>query len=254
MAEDTDRVAIVTGGSGWIGAGIARRLAAQNCKVAVGYHRRGVEAEALVQSISDAGGRALAVGGDITDADAVATMVARVESELGPVDVLVNNAIKGGVPHGPIEQQSWNNYLAHLEFCLKAPLLLLQAVLPGMKARQWGRVVNIGSEVFDLGDAANAHYVAAKAAMVGLTRSWATELGPFGITVNSVIPGWTPRERHGLEDGVPTAAFAAYQKQLPLSRYGTPDDIGGAVAYLCGETGGFVTGQRLSVNGGMTRI
>lgn len=254
MAEAADRVALVTGGSGWIGGGIARRLAADGCRVAVSYRSRGAEADRIVQSIRNAGGRALAVGGDITDADAVAAMVAEVAKELGPVDILVNNAIKGGVPHASVEAQRWDLYLAHLEFCLKAPLLLLQAVLPSMKARAWGRVVNIGSEVFDLGDAENAPYVTAKAAMVGLTRSWANELGPFGITVNSVVPGWTPREKHGLENGAPTPAFAAYHAQLPLRRFGTPDDMGAAVAYLCSEAGGFVTGQRLSVNGGMTRI
>ena len=222
--------------------------------IAVGYHGRAGEARRVISEIEAAGGRAVAVQGDVTEPDSVKRMVAEAEAALGPVDILVNNAVRGGVPHATVEQQRWDLYLAHLESCLKAPLLLLQAVLPGMKSRRWGRVVNIGSEVFDLGDAENAHYVTAKAAMVGLTRSWATELGPFGITVNSVVPGWTPRDNHGLENGRPTPAFEAYHRQLPLERFGTPDDIGAAVAYLCGEGGGFVTGQRLSVNGGMTRI
>ena len=254
MAESDGRVALVTGGSGWIGGGIVRRLAAAGCRVAVHYHSRSTEAARVVGQIVDAGGRAVAVGGDITDEASVREMVGAIATALAPVDILVNNAIKGGVPHGPVEDQRWDHYLAHLEFCLKAPLLLLQVVLPGMKARAWGRVVNIGSEVVDLGDAENAHYVAAKAAMVGLTRSWANELGPYGVTVNSVVPGWTPRENHGLENGAPTAAFAAYHRQTPLRRIGTPDDMGAAVAYLCSEAGGFVTGQRLSVNGGMTRV
>lgn len=254
MGEDTGRVALVTGGSGWIGAGIARQLAGAGHRVAVHFHTRAEQARHVVDDIAGSGGRAVAVDGDITDPAGVRKLVAQVEADLGPMDILVNNAIKGGVPHAPIEEQRWEHYLAHLEFCLKGPLLLLQAVLPGMKAREWGRVINIGSEVFDLGDADNAQYVSAKGAMVGLTRSWATELGPFGISVNSVVPGWTPREKHGLENGAPTAAFQAYHKQLPLRRIGTPDDMGAAVAYLCSEAGGFVTGQRLSVNGGMTRI
>lgn len=254
MADGAGRVALVTGGSGWIGGGIARRLAEAGFAAAVHYRGRRAEAEELARAIEERGGRAVAVGGDVTDAAAVRALVDSVEAALGPVDVLVNNAIRGGVPQAPIEEQRWDDYLAHLELCLKAPLLLLQAVLPGMKGRGWGRVVNVGSEVFDLGDGDNAHYVSAKAAMVGLTRSWATELGPFGITVNSVVPGWTPREGVGLDGGAPTPAFAAYLRRAPLGRVGTPDDVGAAVAYLCGEPGGFVTGQRLSVNGGMTRI
>ena len=252
--QQTTRVALVTGGSGWIGGGIARHLARGGVKVAVNYHRGAEAAERVVSAIAEAGGTAVAVAGDITDESSVRAMVDTVTARLGPVDILVNNAIKGGVPHGTIEEQRWDHYLAHLEFCLKGPLLLLQSLLAHMKRQGFGRVINIGSEVFDLGDAVNAHYVSAKGAMVGLTRSWATELGPFGITVNSVVPGWTAREHHGLENGEPTAAFADYRKDLPSPRFGTPDDIGAAVAFLCSEGGGFVTGQRLSVNGGKTRI
>ena len=254
MDQSGTRVALVTGGSGWIGAGIARHLAGAGVKVAINYQRRGDQAEQVAAAIATLGGTAFTVQADITDESAVRAMAETVTQHLGPVDILVNNAIKGGVPHGPIEDQRWDHYLAHLEFCLKAPLLLLQAVLPGMKARGFGRVINIGSEVFDLGDGDNAHYVSAKGAMVGLTRSWATELGPAGITVNSVVPGWTAREKHGLENGEPTAAFAEYRRGLPLARFGTPDDIGAAVAFLASEAAGFITGQRLSVNGGMTRI
>lgn len=248
------RVALVTGGSGWIGAGIARHLAGTGVKVAINYHRGRDRAERVAEAIAAAGGTAFAVQADVTDESAVGAMVEAVTARLGPADILVNNAIRGGVPHGRIEEQRWDHYLAHLEFCLKAPLLLLQAMLPGMKARGFGRVINIGSEVFDLGDGSNAHYVSAKGAMVGLTRSWATELGPSGITVNSVVPGWTAREEHGLENGEPTPAFAEYRQGLPLARFGTPDDIGAAVAFLAGEAAGFITGQRLSVNGGMTRV
>lgn len=248
------RVALVTGGSGWIGAGIARHLAGAGARVAINYHRGRDKAERVAEAVIAAGGTAFPVQADVTDEGAVRAMVEAVTARLGPVDILVNNAIKSGVPHGPIEDQRWEHFLAHLEFCLKAPLLLAQAVLPGMKARGFGRVINIGSEVFDLGDGNNAHYVSAKGAMVGLTRSWATELGSSGVTVNCVVPGWTARENHGLENGEPTAAFADYRRDLPLARFGTPDDIGAAVAFLASEAASFVTGQRLSVNGGKTRI
>ncbi len=253
-ATPSGHVALVTGASGWIGGGIARHLAAAGIKVAVHYNRRREAAQAVVDAIAGTGGVACTVSGDVTDEAAVRAMVDAASAQLGPVDILVNNAVRNGVPWRAIEDQRWEHYLAHLEAFLKAPLLLLQAVLPGMKDKAFGRVVNIGSEVFDLGDGVNAHYVSAKGAMVGLTRSWATELGPFGITVNSVVPGWTARESHGLDHGEPTDKLRDYLKDVPVPRIGTPDDIGAAVAYLCGEGAGFVTGQRLSVNGGKTRV
>jgi 3-oxoacyl-[acyl-carrier protein] reductase len=249
-----DRVALVTGASGWIGGGIARRLAATGVKVAVGYRSNAAAARTVVDEIQAAGGAAMAAAGDFTDATSIAAMIQAIEGQFGPVTILVNNAISKGVPWAPIEEQRWEFYQRHLESCLKAPLLLLQATLPAMKAQRFGRVINIGSEVFDLGDGVNAHYVAAKGAMVGLTRSWATELGPFGVTVNSVVPGWIAREGHGLEGGAPNALLTAYIKGLPVGHVGTPDDIGAAVAYLCSEAAGFVTGQRLSVNGGNTQV
>ena len=114
--------------------------------------------------------------------------------------------------------------------------------------------MNIGTEQFDLADPKGAAYVAAKGAMLGLTRSWANELGPFGITVNTVAPGWIATEDHGFEDGKPLPVLADYIRTLPLGRVGTPDDVGAMVAFLCTDGGGFVTGQRIAVNGGRTLL
>lgn len=247
-------VALVSGGSGWIGSAIARHLARAGAKVGVSYHRDDSAAQRTVEAIMADGGTACAVKGDITGEDAAPAIVRDAAGQLGPVDILVNNALDTGVPWAPIEEQRWSHYLAHLDYCVKAPLLLLQGVLPAMKARGFGRVINIGSEAFDLGDANNGHYVAAKGAMLGLTRSWANELGSFGITVNTVAPGWIATEGHGFEHGEPIAILNNYRRDLPIGRVGTPDDVGALVAFLCSDAAGFITGQRLAVNGGKTRL
>ena len=162
--------------------------------------------------------------------------------------MLVVNAT-GPQPMLRIEEQNWRAYLDQLEFFVKSPLLLLQAVLPGMRARRFGRVIQIGSEVVELGNARFANYVAAKAAQLGQTRSWARELGPDGITVNLVAPGWIPTERHTDSS---EAEMEAYARSVPLQRMGVAEEVGRVVAFLAGEGASFVTGQKISVNGGNT--
>jgi len=164
------------------------------------------------------------------------------------VDVLVVNAT-GPQPFLSIEEQTWQSYLDQLEFFVKSPLLLLKQVLPGMKQRGFGRIINIGSEVFELGNPRFANYVAAKGAQLGLTRSWARELAPTGITVNLIAPGWIPTERHA---EVAQEDFDAYAVTVPMQRMGHADDIAKIVAFLASDAAGFITGQKFSVNGGNT--
>jgi 3-oxoacyl-[acyl-carrier protein] reductase len=128
-------------------------------------------------------------------------------------------------------------------------LLLVKATVGGMKARRHGRIIQIGSEVFEVGLGRFSSYVSAKGAQLGLTRSWARELGPWGITVNSVSPGWIPTERHW---DVPEQAKKDYASRTPLGRMGTAEEIGKTVAFLASEAGAFITGQKISVNGGNT--
>jgi 3-oxoacyl-[acyl-carrier protein] reductase len=148
-----------------------------------------------------------------------------------------------------IEQQTWAAYLDQLEFFVKSPLLVVQAVLPGMKQRGFGRIIQIGSEVVELGNPRFANYVAAKAAQLGQTRSWARELGGSGVTVNLVAPGWIPTERHAND---PEADKLAYARAVPLGRMGEPEEVARVVAFLASDASAYITGQKISVNGGNT--
>ncbi len=242
------RVALVTGASRGLGAAIAERLADNGFAVAVNYSRNRGQADEVVARIMDGGGVAAAFRADVTDWDEVKGMVGRIREVYGTPDVLVNNAT-GPQPLRSLEEQRWEDYRAQLDFFLKAPFLLLQELLPEMKARKFGRIINIGSEVVELGNPRFSHYVAAKAAMLGATRAWASELGPFGIQVNLVEPGWIPVERHA---GTAHAELEAYRIGVPLARMGTPRELADAVVFLAGEGASFITGQRLAVNGGNT--
>jgi 3-oxoacyl-[acyl-carrier protein] reductase len=149
----------------------------------------------------------------------------------------------------PLEELSWQDHLDQLLFFVKSPTLLVQAVLPGMKERGRGRIVQIDSDIFERPVPGMSAYVAAKGAQLGLTRSWARELGPFGITVNYVAPGWIPVERHA---DSPADGLRRYRDEVPLGRMGVPDDIAGAVSFLASDSASFITGERLTVNGGHT--
>jgi 3-oxoacyl-[acyl-carrier protein] reductase len=162
------------------------------------------------------------------------------------VDVLVANAT-GPQPVIGLDSLTWEHHLDQLRFFVKSPTLLAQAVVPGMKALGVGRIIHIGSDLFERAEPGWSAYAAAKGAMLGLTRVWARELGPHGITVNLVAPGWIPVERHA---SAAPADRAAYVDTVPLGRFGTPADVAAAVVFLASPAAGFVTGQRLAVNGG----
>jgi 3-oxoacyl-[acyl-carrier protein] reductase len=251
MVHDlSKRVALVTGASRGLGAAIARRLAAAGARVAVNYFAGRDGAGRVVEDIRRGGGEAEAFQADVRDEREVARLVDEVQARFGPIEVLVLNAT-GPQPHVTLEELTWQHCLDQLEFFVKSPVLLARAVVPGMKERRAGRIIQIGSEVFEQGVPAFSNYVSAKGAQLGLTRSWAVELGPHGITVNLVAPGWVPVERH-LGEGASQAAMEGYAAGNPLRRMGTPDEIGDAVVFLASDAARFITGQKLSVNGGRT--
>jgi 3-oxoacyl-[acyl-carrier protein] reductase len=237
------RVALVTGASRGLGAAIAERLGADGFAVAVNYARSATEGEAVAERAGGAAFRA-----DVTDEAEVERLVAEVRARLGPVHTLVLNAT-GLQPAAPVEELTWRAHLDQLEFFVKSPTLLLQAVLPDMRAAGGGRVIHIGSDIIDRALPGNSAYTAAKAAQLGRARVWARELAPLGITVNTVAPGWIPTERHA---GTTEAERQKYVDSVPLGRFGVPADVAGAVAYLASDAAAFVTGARVPVTGGFT--
>ncbi len=240
------RVALVTGSSRGLGAVIARRLAGDGFAVAVNGRTGDDGVAAVARTIRDDGGTAEGFCADVTDEDQVAGLVAAITGALGPVDVLVLNAT-GPQPEAPVTEVGWADHVAQLDFFVKSPVLLGCAVLPGMQARRYGRVVHIDSEVAHRPPPGRSAYAAAKNAQIGLTRSWARELAPFGITVNTVAPGFIPVERHA---DVPDEIRRAYLASVPAGRMGTPGDIAHAVSFLASDGAGFVIGQRIVVDGG----
>ena len=242
------RVALVTGASRGLGAAMARKLAERGARVAVNYFGSPDKAQKVADDIRRGGGQAEAFKADVRDEAEVDKLVRDVQQRFGPIDVLVVNAT-GPQPFIKIEELTWRACLDQLEFFVKSPVLLAKAVVPGMKQRRFGRIINIGSEVFDRGVAEFSNYVSAKGAQLGLTRSWAMELAKFGITVNLVAPGWIPTERH-VND--PQEAKDAYAAAVPMGHMGKDEDVAEAVAFLASDGAKFVTGQKLSVNGGNT--
>lgn len=244
------KVALVTGASRGLGAVMARQLGLAGWAVAVNYANDTRGAETVAADIRTAGGKAVAVRFSVIDRSQIEAGLREIAQALGPVDLIVNNAT-GPQPEMPLMEQSWRTYLDQLEFFVKAPLELLQAVLPDWRARKSGRVINIGSEVAELGNPLFGNYAAAKGAMLSMTRSWANELGPEGITVNLVAPGWIPVERHA---GVQREAIDWYAERTPLGHLGQPEDIAHMVVFLASDKADFITGQKFAVNGGRTLV
>jgi 3-oxoacyl-[acyl-carrier protein] reductase len=241
-------VAIVTGSSTGLGKAIGLTLGKAGAMVAINYCNNQARAEKTMAEYKAAGVEAALVRSDVTTEAGVETLYQETEKKLGKPDVLVLNATCEQ-PLKPIEEYDWAFYQAMLDFFVKSPYLLTKRGLAHMKQKKWGRIVNITSEVFHRAVAPFSAYVAAKGGQIGWSRSMSRELASFGITVNTVAPGWIPVERH---EQVPQAEKDGYLALVPMGRWGVPQDVADAVLYFVSEEASFVTGQTLCVNGGMT--
>ncbi len=249
MAFNLDgHVALVTGSSRGLGKGIAMQLGKAKAKVAFNYYNNQQAAEATFAEFQSAGGQGMLIRGDASDEATVNEMCRQVAAELGVIDILVPNATPDQ-PQMPIEEFTWQHCEAMTDFFIKSPFLLTKACVAGMKQQKWGRIINITSEVYYRSVGNFVAYVSAKGGQIGFTRSMATEFAPFGITVNSVAPGWIPTERH---ENDPQEQKDAYRSGIPADRWGTPADVAHAVQYFASEEASFVTGQTLCVNGGLS--
>jgi len=246
----TDRTAIVTGAARGIGAAVARRLAADGFAVAV-LDLDEAACKQVVEDIEASGGRALAVGVDVADEQAVAAGVERVVEQLGPPTVLVNNA--GILRDNLLFRMSTDDWDAVMGVHLRGAFLMARAVQGHMTQAGWGRIVNLSS-TSALGNRGQANYAAAKAGLQGFTKTLALELGKFGVTANAVAPGFIETEMTAATAqrmGMDFEAFkAGAAQQIPVARTGTPDDIAHTVSFFASEEAGFVSGQVLYVAGG----
>ncbi|WP_322028715.1 SDR family NAD(P)-dependent oxidoreductase [Paraburkholderia sp. J76] len=241
LVDLNNRVALVTGGSRGIGRAIAIALASAGAAVAVNYRQRAGDAQQVVAQIESAGGRAFAVRADVSVASEVSGMIEEIERRLGAVDVLVNNA-GTGTP-GDIETLTEAEFDHTLAVNLKSAFLCTQAVLPGMRARRWGRIVNLSSVAARGAGLVGVHYNASKAGLEGLTRGYASRVAREGVTVNAVAPGLIDTEM-----AAPLKA-ANVAERLPVGRLGEADEVAQVVLMVLGN--GFVTGQTIAVNGGV---
>ena len=239
MDNLTGKVALVTGASRGIGRAAALALAQAGADVAVNYRSREKEAQETCGLIREMGRQAYACPADVSQAPAVARMVENIEKELGWVAILVNNAgILTQKPLGEISEADWDETLA---VNLKSAFLVTQKVLPGMRAKRWGRIINLSSVAAQTGGVTGPHYAASKAGLLGLTHSYARHLVKEGITVNAISPAL-------IETEMVTGNLTVTPDVVPVGRFGAPDEVAEVIVMLAKN--GYITGQTINVNGG----
>lgn len=240
------KVALVTGASRGIGRAIALSLASDGLAVAVHYDKSADAASKVVSEIAESGGTAIAFQGNLASPDVPADLVARVKSQLGSIDILVNNAAV--MTDGSIAEMSDQVWDETIAVNLSAVFKLTRACIPAMVENKWGRIISISSQVAQTGSANHAHYSATKAALLGFTYSAAKELGASGITANVVLPGRIETDMISVRS---IGRMDEWMAQTPLGRLGKPEEVAGVVKFLASVDSSYITGAGINVNGGL---
>ena len=246
MIED-GRVAIVTGGGRGIGRAVAVRLAREGAQVAISYRSNDAAAEEAAEEVRGAGVRCEIFKGDVAEPGDVKALFDGVTEAFGRVDILVNNA--GVTRDNLMMRMKEEEFDEVLRTNLKGTYLCTRAAMRPMVRARWGRIINVSSVVGLVGNAGQANYAASKAGIIGFTKSVAREVAQRGITANVVAPGYVETELTG---GLPEGTKDQIRAQVPAGRFGEPEEVAEVVAFLAGEGAGYLTGQTLAVDGGMT--
>ena len=244
-----DKVAVITGAARGLGQAFAKRLAEDGVHIAVADLEAGEETASLVRA---AGREALAVRCDVSSPESVAGVAREVERAFGRCDILVNNA--GIYPSRPFDELTYAEWRRVLSVNLDSMFLMAKAFVPGMKARGWGRVVNLASNTFGTPVPGLVHYIASKGGVIGFTRALASDLGPHGITVNAISPSLTQTPGTMVAGHTDPARFAMVASLQAIKRTEVPDDLVGTLSFLTSDDAAFVTGQTLYVDGGWVRV